>query len=1315
MKASKRVLSLFLALILMLSLATAALADPGDTGSIAAAEDPETAGATTSPEENGPERAPGPEEGTIALVGGVETPGNEVTLRVWEVVLDSNGAYQQGVDGGTVLLSVNGGQPVEAGEILVGHGDHIAVIPRPFSAYQVQAVHWGNGAVFLGIITDAPEFTVPEDTDYVEIDVFFSPAGEQIPIESASFELPLPVPASSYEAAVSQAIPAGFEQFTVLWTFWYGGTGSGCQDQFPSSFVEGASYYARIVLLPKEHWRFTEETVAHVHLDNDSWAEGLTVTYDPDTGGLVVQTGEYAIQRKTIREAAVELELFEEGGSYSGGVPAAVTARTGAHYSVSGAHWFNYDNQESGGMGLAPTTFTREGRYFVEFTLVPDEGYLFDWETEILIRPGKMETRTLKEDGSLAVSSSWYSLDEENAARLRRVFQTRYLMNTDGSSVPNGSCGTLTISEWTPRVGDTVRVEAEAQDGYRLQWVTVSRNLMTIDEDITESMAYTVDEDEGDVYIHAYFAGAEESIPIRAATTDVLLPAPGGSYSGPVAADVEPDAVHRSLFTVESARWYLLTDGQASNPTSFEAGKSYAVSVRLAPNPGWHFAEELYAPLILSSGETVNTYCSILSDGTAQIVSEAITLPQKEIEQVLLSMRMPVAGESYEDYPNPAATFYTPNTGALYTLWRNAVDQATGAANEEPSGFEAGCVYHGTIRIGASRGYVFTEDTRVTLLNDVPCKVTYHALDKTIFVNIDDYTVPEDRTYSLSGDYLRFSRNGADVSSARAGEFITVSDDFDRIPAGKYLAKVLLDGEELTQIGLNKWCFTMPAANVELTAVLADAETYVFELEDGVHEMSSGDALRIFGRHEAGERFNRDLDGDGQPDIAVDFHDDGTARVLRVGSVFGELRELRESDSLLLIFRFGPERYALWLGGVQVSAGNKDDIPVQGGSASYDPDTRTLTLNDVTGVNGLSAAGSGMVGSYHILSNGDLTIQGSAQLKSEERGGIYCTGQLAMDGNFRIESEYGITVDGDLYARGALCSLTEDEIALQVKGNFQTLLCKAVFSSAGYHAVECGGDVTIIGEFEAEAAEYGIYSGGTIYFSYGYLWAWSQNDIAIEAKGGLNIEDGFLTATGNIQAIEVGSILIPESHSVVRPEDGAISSDGGTILDPATGWAAKTVWIDGQSAIIALGVKDLEGNADVGGQVDFGDGDFQTSQSHRYPLSESVTMRGEAAEGYRFHHWEDAYGDSWSTESTWTFSANHAVGHIFYAVFERIPVVGDLNRDGACNALDLMLLRKYLVGLAAAGELDLAAADLHGDGNVDILDLVRLRKILAGA
>ena len=57
-------------------------------------------------------------------------------------------------------------------------------------------------------------------------------------------------------------------------------------------------------------------------------------------------------------------------------------------------------------------------------------------------------------------------------------------------------------------------------------------------------------------------------------------------------------------------------------------------------------------------------------------------------------------------------------------------------------------------------------------------------------------------------------------------------------------------------------------------------------------------------------------------------------------------------------------------------------------------------------------------------------------------------------------------------------------------------------------------------------------------------------------------------------------------------------------------------------------------------------------------------------------------------------------------------VLGDLNGDGTISALDLLQMRKALVGIP---ETDLipAAADLKRDGVVDVLDLVRLRKLLA--
>ena len=65
-----------------------------------------------------------------------------------------------------------------------------------------------------------------------------------------------------------------------------------------------------------------------------------------------------------------------------------------------------------------------------------------------------------------------------------------------------------------------------------------------------------------------------------------------------------------------------------------------------------------------------------------------------------------------------------------------------------------------------------------------------------------------------------------------------------------------------------------------------------------------------------------------------------------------------------------------------------------------DPDTseKTLTLNGVTGVNDLLGHGNSMVGSYFILSTYDLTIKGSANLQSVYRGGILCGGNLTLDG-----------------------------------------------------------------------------------------------------------------------------------------------------------------------------------------------------------------------------------------------------------------------------------------------------------------------------
>ena len=59
-------------------------------------------------------------------------------------------------------------------------------------------------------------------------------------------------------------------------------------------------------------------------------------------------------------------------------------------------------------------------------------------------------------------------------------------------------------------------------------------------------------------------------------------------------------------------------------------------------------------------------------------------------------------------------------------------------------------------------------------------------------------------------------------------------------------------------------------------------------------------------------------------------------------------------------------------------------------------------------------------------------------------------------------------------------------------------------------------------------------------------------------------------------------------------------------------------------------------------------------------------------------------------------------------------VLGDLNGDGTISALDLLQMRKALVGIPES-DLIAAAADMNRNSTIEILDLVRLRKLLVNS
>ena len=59
-------------------------------------------------------------------------------------------------------------------------------------------------------------------------------------------------------------------------------------------------------------------------------------------------------------------------------------------------------------------------------------------------------------------------------------------------------------------------------------------------------------------------------------------------------------------------------------------------------------------------------------------------------------------------------------------------------------------------------------------------------------------------------------------------------------------------------------------------------------------------------------------------------------------------------------------------------------------------------------------------------------------------------------------------------------------------------------------------------------------------------------------------------------------------------------------------------------------------------------------------------------------------------------------------------MVGDVNGDGSVKSNDLLMLKKYLLGLEDLTTSQLANADINGDGDVKSNDLLQLKKMLLG-
>ena len=162
--------------------------------------------------------------------------------------------------------------------------------------------------------------------------------------------------------------------------------------------------------------------------------------------------------------------------------------------------------------------------------------------------------------------------------------------------------------------------------------------------------------------------------------------------------------------------------------------------------------------------------------------------------------------------------------------------------------------------------------------------------------------------------------------------------------------------------------------------------------------------------------------------------------------------------------------YGLWVGGVEVTSENKDDITgsgISGGKVSYDPTSKTLTLNNVniTGIQSFyNAMGTDSAGIYYAGddSNENLNINligANSICVTLGTSDISCYGiydksfyqGLTITGNGSLTVQSGDTISGDRYSSWSVGIFSRTSIIVGTDCTITATSATADISAAIYN------------------------------------------------------------------------------------------------------------------------------------------------------------------------------------------------------------------------------------------------------------------------
>ncbi len=299
------------------------------------------------------------------------------------------------------------------------------------------------------------------------------------------------------------------------------------------------------------------------------------------------------------------------------------------------------------------------------------------------------------------------------------------------------------------------------------------------------------------------------------------------------------------------------------------------------------------------------------------------------------------------------------------------------------------------------------------------------------------------------------------------------------------------------------------------------------------------------------------------------------------------------------------DKYNVWVGGTRVTEANKGDITGAGGSTpstSYDPATKTLTLNNYTytgvgyngaaiyangnltivlkGTNSVTQTGTSSGHSYGVHCSGALSITGTAATDT-----LTATGGSSGDGfdssSYGIYSTYALIISGnaDITGKGGtanyqsigICGITP----LTISGGKVTAIGgEGGNASMGIYGesvtVAGNADVTATGGTATDGGSYGIYAadpnsaptinGGTVTAKSGTATT-SQAMSKIPTCGGTYATAGSYTVTAGdgttnsvvsspVEATYTGSKYVKIEAATSTPPTPPPSDDVGSYTPP---------------------------------------------------------------------------------------------------------------------------------------------------------------------